>query len=149
MLYSSPQNYLPHSPSSLPQKYDLLMCSAPAADFDCSGLHDARCLLNVVAYVVTQHSGCLHAHARMCLFVLLKSHTILSCRCLCHEHRYEPQLLDVERRCRAAAAHAAFSRPSTRERVKQPLPSHGGRHIDFIVAFWCVTRWAHARDCAL
>jgi hypothetical protein len=39
------------------QKYDLLMCSAPAVDFDCSGLYDARLLLNVVAHAAAEHGG--------------------------------------------------------------------------------------------
>ena len=64
-------NLLPSPPPSfLPQKYDLLMCSAPAADFDCSGLYDSRLLLNAVAQAATQHAGCLRASARVCLFVL-------------------------------------------------------------------------------
>jgi hypothetical protein len=33
------------------------MSSAPAVDFDCSGLYDSRLLLNVVANAVAQHAG--------------------------------------------------------------------------------------------
>jgi hypothetical protein len=39
------------------QKYDSLMCSAPAVDFDCSGLYDPRHLLNVVARAAGEHAG--------------------------------------------------------------------------------------------
>jgi hypothetical protein len=39
------------------QKYDSLMCSAPAVDFDCSGLYDPRHLLNVVAHSAAEHAG--------------------------------------------------------------------------------------------
>ncbi len=52
-----------HNPSFFPlrclvtQKYDLLMCSAPAVDFDCSGLYDPRHLLNVVARAAREHAG--------------------------------------------------------------------------------------------
>ena len=64
-------NLLPSPPpSSLPQKYDVLLCSAPAADFDCSGLYDSRLLLNAVAHAATQHPGCLRTRLRVCLFVL-------------------------------------------------------------------------------
>jgi hypothetical protein len=37
-------------------KFDLLMCSAPAIDFDCSCLYDAHLLLQVVAHAAEQHS---------------------------------------------------------------------------------------------
>jgi hypothetical protein len=33
------------------------MCSAPAVDFDCSGLYDPRHLLNVVARAAGEHAG--------------------------------------------------------------------------------------------
>jgi hypothetical protein len=38
------------------QKYDLLMCSAPAADLDCSGLFVAQWLMDAVAHAA-EHSG--------------------------------------------------------------------------------------------
>ncbi len=39
------------------QKYESLLCSAPAVDFDCSGLYDPRLLLKVVAQAAAEHSG--------------------------------------------------------------------------------------------
>jgi hypothetical protein len=33
------------------------MSSAPAVDFDCSGLYDPRLLLDVVAYAAAEHAG--------------------------------------------------------------------------------------------
>jgi hypothetical protein len=39
------------------QKYDSLMCSTPAVDFDCSSLYDPCRLLNVVAHAAADHSG--------------------------------------------------------------------------------------------
>jgi hypothetical protein len=42
------------------------MSSAPAADFDCSGLYDARRLLNAVAHAATQFSGFLRACVCLC-----------------------------------------------------------------------------------
>jgi hypothetical protein len=39
------------------QKYDLLMCSAPAVDFDCSGLYNPRHLLKVVTCAAREHAG--------------------------------------------------------------------------------------------
>jgi Ran GTPase-activating protein (RanGAP) involved in mRNA processing and transport len=33
------------------------MCCAPDVDFNCSGLYDARLLLNVVAYAAAEHAG--------------------------------------------------------------------------------------------
>jgi hypothetical protein len=51
------------------------MCSAPSADFDCSGLYLARRLLNVVAQAAAQESGCLrtrtHAFLQVSCYLIL------------------------------------------------------------------------------
>jgi len=39
------------------QRYDSLMSSAPAVDFDCSSIYHSRLLLNVVAHAAAQHAG--------------------------------------------------------------------------------------------
>jgi hypothetical protein len=126
------------------QKYDLLMCSAPAVDFDCSDLHDARYLLNAVAHAAA-HSGCiLPTHTLRMMFCLFFacSHTIFSCR-LRQKHQHEPQLVDINRRSGASATPATLFRPSAREHVKQPPPWHCRCYSDRFIACWCVA-WASA-----
>ena len=119
------------SPYPLLQKYDLLMCSAPAVDFDCSGLYDPRHLLNAVAHAAA-HSGCLHTRTHAFLQVSC-SHSVLSCR-LPQKHQHEPQLVDINHHSRASAAPATLSRPSAREHVRQPFPWHCRCLIHCIVA---------------
>ena len=124
-------------PSPYPplQKYDLLMCSAPAVDFDCSGLYDARHLLNAVAHAAA-HSGGLRTRSHAFLHVSC-FHAVFSCR-LRQKYQHEPQLFDINRRSRASAAPATLSRPSARGHVRQPPPWLRRCHSDRIVACWCV-----------
>jgi len=127
----------PHPPL---QKYDLLMCSVPAVDFDCSCLYDTRHLLNAVAHAAA-HSGCLRTRSHAFLHGSC-THAIFSCH-LRQEHQHKPQLFDINRRSRASAAPATLSCPSAREHVRQPPPWHCRCHSDRIVACWCVA-WASA-----
>jgi hypothetical protein len=128
------------SSNALLQKYALLMCSAPADDFDCSDLYDAHLLLNAVAHAAAQQSGCLH----ILVFLLVScSHTIFSYHRLYQKYQHEPQRVDVNCRSGASAEPAALSRPSAREHVRQPPPWHCRCHSNCIFACWCV-EWAGA-----
>ncbi len=83
------------------QKYDLLMCSAPAVDFDCSDLQDARYLLNAVAHAAA-HSGCIlptHTLRMMfCLFlpVLTPSSAAASVKSINMSHNWLTSIVATE-----------------------------------------------------
>jgi len=111
------------------------MCCAPAVDFDCSGLHNARHLLNVVAHAAAQLSGYF-----TCTRAFSCSHAVFSCR-LRQEHQHEPQLVDINRCNGAAAASAILSRLAAREIIRQFSPWCCWRCSDFIITCWCVA-WA-------